>query len=217
MIEASMKYLKRHCAFQPVYPEGSALSFEVPEWSEIYDACIELADQIKRSSFNPEIIVGVARGGWIPARILSDLLGNTYVASMKVEFYKDVAETAKKPVISQQVSTHVEGKRVLVVDDVADTGESLKTVRQNLLDRGASQVKIATLHYKPQSVLRPDFYVKETSAWIVYPHERYEFVGNRVAKFKAQGKSIAEAKEELTRIGLPRNIVEKFVNECWDS
>jgi len=192
------------------------LSFEVPDWNEIYDGCIELADQIKKSRFNPEIIVGVARGGWIPARILSDLLGNTYVASMKVEFYKDVAETAKKPVISQQVSTAVEGKRVLVVDDVADTGESLTTVRRNLLGRGASQVKIATLHYKPQSILRPDFYVRETSAWIVYPHERYEFVGNRVAKFRAQGKSIAEAKEELVRIGLPKEVVEKFVDECWN-
>lgn len=212
-----MKWLKRDCALQPVCPEGLALSFEVPDWNEIYDGCIELANQIKKSGFNPEIIVGVARGGWIPARILSDLLGNTYVASMKVEFYKDVAETAKKPVISQQVSTAVEGKRVLVVDDVADTGESLTTVRRNLVSRGASQVKIATLHYKPQSILRPDFYVRETRAWIVYPHERYEFVGNRVAKFKAQGKSIAEAKEELVRIGLPKHIVERFVDECWNS
>jgi len=191
------------------------LSFEVLDWNEIYDGCIELADQIKKNGFNPEIIVGVARGGWIPARILSDLLGNTFVASIKVEFYKGVAETAKKPVVSQQVSTSVAGKRVLVVDDVADTGESLVTVRQNLLSRGASEVKIATLHYKPKSVLRPDFYVRETSAWIVYPHERYEFVENRVAKFKAQGKSVSEAKEELVRIGLSRNLVEKFVSECW--
>ncbi len=192
------------------------MSFEVPDWNEIYDGCIELADQIKKSGFNPEIIVGVARGGWIPARILSDLLGNTYVASMKVEFYKGVAETAVKPVVSQQVSTSVAGKRVLVVDDVADTGESLMTVRQNLLGRGASEVKIATLHYKPKSIVRPDFYARETSAWIVYPHERYEFVENRVAKFKAQGKSMSEAKDELVRIGLPRRLVEKFVNECWD-
>jgi len=191
------------------------LSFEVLDWNGIYDGCIELADQIKKNGFNPEVIVGVARGGWIPARILSDLLGNTFVASIKVEFYTGVAETAKKPIVSQQVSTSVAGKRVLVVDDVADTGESLVTVRQNLLSRGASEVKIATLHYKPKSVLRPDFYVRETSAWIVYPHERYEFVENRVAKFKAQGKSMSEAKEELVRIGLPRNLVEKFVSECW--
>lgn len=191
------------------------MSFEVPDWNEIYDGCVELADQIKKSGFNPEIIVGVARGGWIPARILSDLLGNTFVASIRVEFYKGVAETAKKPVVSQQVSTSVAGKRVLVVDDVADTGESLVTVRQNLVSHGASEVKIATLHYKPRSILRPDFYVRETSAWIVYPHERYEFVENRVAKFKAQGKSISEAREELVRIGLPRNLVEKFISECW--
>jgi len=192
------------------------VSFEVPDWNDIYSGCLELADKIKESGFKPEIIVGVARGGWIPARILSDLLCNTYVASMRVEFYKGIAETAKKPVISQQVSASVIGKRVLVVDDVADTGESLTVVRRDLLARKAADVKIATLHCKPKSVLRPDFYVRETSAWIVYPHERYEFVRNRVAKFKTEGKTISEAKEELIRIGLPEELVEKFVNTCWN-
>ena len=192
------------------------MSYEVPDWEDVYNGCIELADKIKRNGFRPEIIVGVARGGWIPARILSDLLCNTYVASMKVEFYKDVAETGKKPVISQQVSASVQGKRVLVVDDVADTGQSLAAVRRDLLERKASEVKIATLHYKPKSILRPDFYVRETSAWIVYPHERYEFVRSRVAKFRSEEKSKEEAKQELVRTGLPTRIVERFVDECWD-
>lgn len=196
--------------------EGEILSFEIPDWEDVYHGCIELADKIKRSGFRPEIIVGVARGGWIPARILSDLLCNTYVASMRVEFYKDVAETAKKPIISQQVSASVQGKRVLVVDDVADTGESLAAVRRDLLERKALEVKIATLHYKPKSILRPDFYVRETSAWIVYPHERYEFVRSRVAKFRVEGKSKKEAKQELARIGLPIPVVDRFVDECWD-
>jgi hypoxanthine phosphoribosyltransferase len=193
------------------------LSFEVPSWDDVYDGCLELADKIKKSSFKPEVIVGVARGGWIPARILSDLLCNTYVASMRVEFYKDVAETAKRPVISQAVSASVIGKRVLVVDDVADTGESLAAVRRDLLARKASEVRIATLHYKPKSILRPDFYVRETSAWIVYPHERYEFVRSRAARLKSEGKSKDEVKKELDRIGLPHGLVERFVNECWDS
>lgn len=189
----------------------------VPGWDDVYDGCLQLADKIKKSGFKPEVIVGVARGGWIPARILSDLLCNTYVASMRVEFYKDVAETAKRPVISQQVSASVVGKRVLVVDDVADTGESLTAVRRDLLARKALEVKIATLHYKPKSILRPDFYVSETSAWIVYPHEQYEFVRSRVVKLKSEGRSKDEAKEELARIGLPQGLVERFVDECWNS
>ncbi len=72
------------------------MSFEVPSWDDVYNGCLELADKIKKSSFKPEVIVGVARGGWIPARILSDLLCNTYVASMRVEFYKDVGRNGKK-------------------------------------------------------------------------------------------------------------------------
>lgn len=193
------------------------MSFEVPGWDDVYDSCLQLADKIKKSGFKPEVIVGVARGGWIPARILSDLLCNTYVASMRVEFYKDIAETAKRPVISQQVSASVVGKRVLVVDDVADTGESLAAVRRDLLARKALEVKIATLHYKPKSILRPDFYVSETSAWIVYPHERYEFVRSRVARLMSEGRSKDEAKEELARIGLPQGLVVRFVDECWNA
>jgi hypothetical protein len=103
------------------------------------------------------------------------------------------------------------------VDDVADTGESLAAVRRDLLARKALEVKIATLHYKPKSILRPDFYVSETSAWIVYPHERYEFVRSRVVKLKSEGRSKDEAKEELARIGLPQGLVVRFVDECWNS
>ncbi|MEM2965087.1 MAG: phosphoribosyltransferase family protein, partial [Candidatus Bathyarchaeia archaeon] len=77
------------------------------EWEDIYRMCIELSKRIKEDDFKPDVIVGVARGGWIPARILSDLLENTNLANIKAEFYEDVAKTGKKPRITQPVSTDV--------------------------------------------------------------------------------------------------------------
>ncbi|HID17592.1 TPA: phosphoribosyltransferase, partial [Candidatus Bathyarchaeota archaeon] len=106
--------------------------------------CIKLADKIK-GRFSPDVIVGIARGGWIPARILSDLLENPNVASVRVEFYVDVGKTAETPRITQGVSVPLEGKKVLVVDDVADTGKSLRAVLRYLEELGAKEVKAATL------------------------------------------------------------------------
>lgn len=191
------------------------MEFLIPSWEDIYSMCIQLADQIKESGFKPDLIVAVARGGWIPGRIMSDLLCNSNVASLKAEFYKDVAETNRKPVISQKVSAPVKGKRILVVDDVADTGESLKLVIAYLKRLRPMEIKIATLHHKPKSILKPDYFIGETDAWIVYPHERHEFVKDMVRKFKKGGMSLEDAKKELKRIGLEPQVVDKFVDDSW--
>jgi len=109
----------------------------------------------------------------------------------------------------------VEGERVLVVDDVADTGESLRVVQTHLGEKGATEVKIATIYYKPWSVLIPDYYEKETSSWIIFPWERKETVRKVVEKFKCQGKSVEEAKEKLVSSGLDRKLVERFIQEIF--
>ena len=126
---------------------GLNVEFEVPSWDEIYEMLLSLADKIRRDNFNPDLIVGVCRGGWPPARVMSDLLGNTKLANVSVEFYVDVAETKSKPVLTQPITIPVEGKRILILDDVADTVKTLKLVRDHLLDKGAGEVKIATIYY----------------------------------------------------------------------
>ncbi len=93
---------------------------------------LDLAQQIKKDEYNPEVIVGVSRGGWPPARVMSDLLQNPNLANMRVEFYKDIGVRNKKPRITQPVTMEVVGKQVLVVDDVSDTGHSLRVVTNHL-------------------------------------------------------------------------------------
>jgi len=127
-----------------------------------------------------------------------------------------VAETKGKPIITQPVSVSVKGKKVLVVDDVADTGESLRLVRAHLGEQGATEVKIATIYYKPWSVIIPDYYEKETSTWIVFPWERKETVKKVVAKYKRQGKTVDEAKEKLVSSGMNRKLVERFLQEIFE-
>jgi len=192
---------------------SSELEFEVPTWEQIYELLLNLADKVRRADFKPDVIVGISRGGWPPARIISDLLENPELANVKAEFYFGVAQTKGEPVITQAVSISVRGKKVLVVDDVADTGKSLRLVRSHLQEQGAADVKIATIYYKPWSIVVPDWYEKETSHWIIFPWERKETVRNIVEQFKGRGKSIEEAKEKLVRSGLDRKLVERFIQE----
>lgn len=192
---------------------SSELEFEVPTWEQIYELLLNLADKIRRANFKPDVIVGISRGGWPPARIISDLLENPELANVKAEFYLGVAETKGEPVITQAVSISVRGKKVLVVDDVADTGKSLRLVRSHLQEQGAADVKIATIYYKPWSIVIPDWYEKETSHWVIFPWERKETVRNIVEQYKGRGKSIEEAKEKLVRSGLDRKLVERFIQE----
>lgn len=191
----------------------SKLEFEAPTWNQIYNMLLNLAEKIKKDGFKPDIIVGVSRGGWPPARVMSDLLGNPNLANVKVEFYLGVAETKGEPVLTQPVSVEVKGKRVLVVDEVADTGKSLKLIKQHITEKGASEVKIATVYYKPWSMVKPDYYEGETSRWVVFPWEIKETIQKIAKKCKEKGRSIEEYAEKLVDAGIPRKLVKKFLKE----
>src|SRR5881628_4249108 len=81
--------------------------YVAPGWDDVYDMMIELARQIKGIGYLPQVIVGVSRGGWPPARVMSDLLENQNLANMKVVFYRDIGLRNKRPVITQPVTTDV--------------------------------------------------------------------------------------------------------------
>lgn len=133
-----------------------------------------MASSIKRDFF-PDFIVGVARGGLIPAVWLSHLLGDKPLRFIHVKYYKGVNLRKKKPELLADVG-RLKGK-VLVVDDVADTGASLEFVTKHIKRKGAKEVRVATIAVKPRSTIKPDFFVFETSKWIVFPWEEMPVKG----------------------------------------
>lgn len=189
------------------------LEFEAPTWNQIYKMLIKITEKIRKDCFKPDIIVGVSRGGWPPARVLSDLLENPNLANVKVEFYVSVAETKGEPTLTQPVSVNVAGKKVLVVDEVADTGKSLQLIKQHLQKEGAVEVKIAAVYLKPWSIIKPDYYARETSRWIVFPWEIKETIRKMVKKYVEQGKPVEKEMEKLVRAGLSRRLVKRFLKE----
>ena len=169
------------------------------------------------SKFRPDIIVGVSRGGWPPARVLSDLLGNSNLASVRAEFYMGIEETKGEPILSQPVSAEVANKRVLVVDEVADTGKSLNLVKKHLIEQGAKEVKIATIYYKQCSIIRPDYYEKETNHWIVFPWEVKETVCKIFKRCNADNNlSFKEETGKLVTGGIPEKHIKRFAKEIYE-
>jgi len=193
-----------------------SLDFEVPTWNQIYDMLLNLAEKIRKTGFKPDVIVGVSRGGWPPARVLSDLLGNPNLANVRAEFYLGVAETKGEPTLTQPVSMEVAGKKVLVVDEVADTGKSLKLVKEHIIEKGATEVKLATVYYKPWSIVKPDYYEKETSKWIVFPWEIKETVRKIVKRCREKRKSIEKETAKLVKAGISAGLVERFLKEILE-
>jgi len=193
-----------------------SLEFEIPTWDKIYEFLLSLAEKIREDDFKPDVIVGVSRGGWPPARVMSDLLENPEIANVKAEFYLGVGQTKGEPLITQPVSVSVRDKEVLLMDDVADTGKSLRLVRAHLKEKGATEVKIATVYYKPWSVVIPDYYEKETRSWIIFPWERKETIRNIIKRYKKEEKSVEDAKDKLVSSGLDSKLVERFAREILE-
>jgi hypothetical protein len=185
-------------------------SYVAPGWDDIYEMLIDIGLRIKRSGFEADFIVGVARGGWAPGRILSDLLRNPRTANLKIEFYVGLGKTARKPVITQPVSEDVSGKKVLVVDDVSDTGESLKAARDHVLERGASDVRTVTVYFKPHSSFKPDFFANSTADWIIFPWERLEATRLLITEARSEGRGLESVRGILEGCGFDERTVDSL-------
>jgi hypoxanthine phosphoribosyltransferase len=130
----------------------------------------ELAQVIKDSHYEPDIVLSIARGGLIIGGALGYALGIKNTFTMSVEFYTGINERLAMPVVLPPVPNKVDltGLKVLVADDVADTGATLKLVREFCGDY-VSEVRSAVLYEKSHSVEKPDYSWKSTDKWIEFP------------------------------------------------
>jgi uncharacterized protein len=196
--------------------EGKALEalidYEVPTWNQIYDMLFSQSKKIQNQTYNPDVLVAIARGGLIPARILSDLLEMSTFDFIQIEFYAGINQAKVEPTLKQTLTTNLVGKKVLLVDDIADTGKSLKLAKAHILQEGASQIKTTTLYYKPISITIPDFYEKQTTNWVVFPWETKETLRKIIQK--QQGKrALNNEVAKLVKAGLPKHLAEKLLKE----
>jgi len=135
-----------------------------------------LTRKIKDSGFQPDLIVAIGRGGYVPARMVADFLLFNDLTSMKIEHYTRAADMQEEARIKFPISVDISGKKVLIVDDVTDTGETLCLAVDYVQSLNPSEIRTAVLQHKICSVFTPDFYAQKIVKWrwIIYPWARYE-------------------------------------------
>lgn len=179
------------------------IKFVTPSWDDIYLDSLALAARIRRNEKVPfDTLVGISRGGLVLCRILSDLLDIQDLRILKCEYYTDVGETSKRPLISQEPQGQFRGKNVLVVDDVSDSGKSLVAITDYLKQKKSNKLRIVTLYMKPKSSQIPDYFARKTEAWIIFPWELYEAI-----KLLSRGKM----KTSLLKAGMPRKYMKTIL------
>src|SRR3954463_4513919 len=142
---------------------------EVMHWAELDEATETLAAHVHEDGYRPDLILAIARGGLIVAGALSYALGVKNTASMNVEFYTGVDERLDVPMVLPPVPDLVDlsDRRLLIVDDVADTGGTLEVV-QRFCAGSMAEVRTAVLYEKPRSAVKCDYVWRRTDRWITF-------------------------------------------------
>jgi len=186
-------------------------------WDEAYRLSKVLAQKIKKSGFKPDIVIGIARGGLVPARIVCDFLLLRDLATIKVEHW-GIAATVGKAKLKFPLPVDISGKKVLVVDDVVDTGDTYAVTMDYIKEKNPSEVRSAVLHYKSCSTFVPDYWAEKQDAWkwIIYPWAAYEDLTGfikKVSKEHAKPEEIRKALKSKYGIAISRKELVEILNE----
>jgi hypoxanthine phosphoribosyltransferase len=143
---------------------------EILSWELFGTATRELAREVYEDGFRPDLVLAVARGGLFIAGGLGYALDVKNLHVMNVEFYTGVDERLDMPVMLPPVPEPVDltGARVLIADDVADTGATLALVKDFCQDHVA-EVRCAVIYEKPRSAVHCEYVWRETDRWIDFP------------------------------------------------
>lgn len=176
---------------------------ELITWSTVERLCLRLAGLISASGYRPDLIIAIGRGGYVPARLLCDYLGIMNLTSIKIEHYLAGADRQKQALVRYPLKADIRGMRVLVVDDVNDTGDTLAVARQHLQAFQPAEIRIAVMCQKVTTSFIPDYYARKILKWrwLIYPWAVHEDVAGFLG-----GPAEAPATQEQARAVL----AEKF-------
>lgn len=172
-------------------------------WHDIDVWTKELAEKIKESGYMPDAIVGLTRGGWIPARLVCDILMVKNLYAVKTEHWGLTATKDGTAKLAQPLAVDVKDKNVLVIDDITDTGQSLGLALKHIKELKPANLKSGTLLHITHSQVVPDYYVievpKEEWTWFIFPWNFNEDIQSLVQKALGDAKSSREIKTLLQK------------------
>jgi hypoxanthine phosphoribosyltransferase len=184
------------------------MKYHLLTWDDCYNQAKEVARQVRRSGFYPEVIVALARSGYVPGRILSDLLSVDELMGLQVhhvlssELPGEVeVESEYEAVIPYKAPLDIKGESTLVVDDIAGIGKSMTAAVQYVESLKPKSLKSATLTYSTESIIRPDFFAMTVSEddWLLYPWNYFEDFEDLIVKVQKKSKQRDISPEAMSK------------------
>jgi hypothetical protein len=164
-------------------------------WDEIVRWSRGLAQKVLDAGYEPDIIIAVARGGYVPARLLADFLGVENMLSVQSQHWTEAAKASERALLKFPYKVDLSGYRALLVDDIVDTGETVILARDFVASEWKpAELKVATLQWiSTVAKIKPDFYYMEVKEWVwfQYPWTRLEDVTQFIKRMLVEA-----AKEE---------------------
>jgi hypoxanthine phosphoribosyltransferase len=189
-------------------------------WADIERWADRVAGQVRAARSAPDTIVGLTRGGWVPARILSDRLGVKRLVSVRAQHWGVTATRDGTATLSEGLSGPIAGETVLVVDDITDTGESLRLALDHVAKARPRRAESAALLHIEGAVFVPTYFAesirREEWAWVVFPWNYWEDLAALAAQAAAISPGIDAVQVTLrSRCGLdvPRDDLERLSAE----
>lgn len=179
------------------------MKFLVHSWDDLTGHLLTMASQVRERSEQPDLIVAIARGGLSVAHILSDLL-HLPVASFTVSSYSGLTRNDDQH-MSFELGGRLDGRHVLLVDDVSDSGHTFVRAIKYLKKHGAYKITTAAIFTKPATLHPPDVFAQQTDAWIIFPFDLLENVRDIRAKWRTEGVPEKEIDRRFVEMHIPPN------------
>ena len=190
---------------------------EVMDWELFYSLSVEVARKIIDSGYRADFMVGLARGGWVLSRVLCDFLAIKDLVSLKVEHWGVTATPDGTAQLKYPFEIDLTGRSVIVVDDITDTGDSMKIATDYVQTKNPAEARTAALRHIKGSKFIPDYYGDEISwRWVIFPWNYVEDMCNIVPKASEGTDDPAEIKRRLKanhKIDVPEAEITRILEE----
>ena len=165
-------------------------------WADLDAWTGRIAAKVHAAGRNPQVIIGLTRGGWVPARLVADHLGVKRLLALQTAHWGITATKDGHAALTERLSGSVEGATALVVDDITDTGESLALAVEHIRTEGRpARLETATCLHITHSKFVPNYFAEEVPAahwvWVVFPWTYWEDLRALATKALPEGKDAA--------------------------
>lgn len=175
------------------------LHCELISWGEVNRLCQRLSVLIRASGFQPDIVIAIGRGGYVPARLVCDQLDIMALTGIKIEHYLSGSEKQAEAIIRYPLNVDIRNQRVLIVDDVNDSGDTLQVALEHIRGFLPYEVRTAVMHDKRVTHYKVDYFARRIIKWrwLIYPWAMNEDIGAFIQRLSPPPKTLAEVQQGL--------------------